>query len=110
LTAVKETAMDCSLYNNNPAEPLVCYGFGKVETQSFASYPTLERDEQEKPVARAETKRALAAITIDGVKYAYDKNSLVVYDFGSYQRAKEKRGDLEEVGRLDIRTMKIMFV
>ena len=109
LTAVKETAIDCSLYNNNPAEPLVCYGFGKVEAQSFASYPVLERDEQEKPAARKETKRALAAITIDGVKYAYDKNSLVVYDFSSYKRAKEKRGELQEIGRLDARTQTIQF-
>lgn len=109
LTAVKETAIDCSLYNNNPEEPLVCYGFGKVESQSFASYPTLERDEQEKPVARKETKRALAAITIEGVKYAYDKNTLIVYDFSSYQRAKEKRGELQEIGRLDIRSQTIQF-
>jgi hypothetical protein len=109
LTAVKETAIDCSLYNNNPAEPLVCYGFGKVEAQSFASYPMLERDEQEKPAARKETKRALAAITIDGVKYAYDKNTLVVYDFASYQKAKEKKGELQEIGRLDMRTQTIQF-
>jgi hypothetical protein len=109
LTAVKETAIDCSLYNNNPEEPLVCYGFGKVEGHSFASYPTLERDEQEKPGARTETKRALAAITIEGVKYAYDKNTLVVYDFSSYQRAKEKKGELQEIGRLDIRTQTIQF-
>ena len=109
LTAVKETAVDCSLYNNNPAEPLVCYGFGKVEAQSFASYPTLERDEQEKPAARTETKRALAAITIDGVKYAYDKNTLVVYDFASYQKAKAKTGELQDIGRLDLRTQTIRF-
>jgi hypothetical protein len=109
LTAVKETAIDCSLYNNNPAEPLVCYGFGKVEAQSFASYPTLERDEQEKPAARKETKRALAAITLDEVKYVYDKNTLVVYDFASYQRAKEKKGELQEIGRLDMRTQTILF-
>jgi hypothetical protein len=109
LTAVKETAVDCSLYNNNPAEPLVCYGFGKVEAQSFASYPTLERDEQEKPAARTETKRALAAITRDGIKYAYDKNTLVVYDFASYQKAKEKTGELQEIGRLDMRTQSIQF-
>jgi hypothetical protein len=109
LTAVKETAIDCSLYNNNPEEPLVCYGFGKVEGHSLASYPTLERDEQEKPAARTEVKRALAAITIDGVKYAYDKNTLAVYDFSSYQRAKEKKGELQEIGRLDIRTQTIQF-
>jgi hypothetical protein len=109
LTAVKETSIDCSLYNNNPAEPLVCYGFGKVEAESFASYPTLERDEQEKPAARKETKRALAAITINGIKYAYDKNTLIVYDFASYQKAKEKKGELQDIGRLDMRTQTIQF-
>jgi hypothetical protein len=109
LTAVKETSIDCSLYNNNPAEPLVCYGFGKVEADSFASYPTLERDEQEKPAARKETKRALAAITINGIKYAYDKNTLIVYDFASYQKAKEKKGELQDIGRLDMRTQTIQF-
>ena len=109
LTAVKETSIDCSLYNNNPAEPLVCYGFGKVEAESFGSYPTLERDEQEKPAARKETKRALAAITINGIKYAYDKNTLIVYDFASYQKAKEKTGELQDIGRLDMRTQTIQF-
>ena len=108
LTAVKETSIDCSLYNSSSSEPLVCYGFGKVEPQSFASYPTLERDGQEKPTARTETKRALAAITIEGVKYAYDKNTLSVYDFASYEMAKEKRGELREIGKLE--NKKIMFL
>ena len=99
LTSVKESAMDCSLYNNNPAEPLVCYGFGKVEPQSFASYPTLERDTQEKPAAKKESK-SLTAVTLDGVKYAVDKKTMIVYDYASYEKAKEKKGDLVELGKL----------
>jgi hypothetical protein len=109
LTSVKETAMDCSLYNNNPDEPLVCYGFGKVEPQSFASYPTLERDAQEKTQDRKE-KKSLAAITLDGVKYAFDKKTLAVYDFNSYVKAKEQKGELVELGILDMRTKTIQFV
>jgi hypothetical protein len=108
LTAVKETAIDCSLYNNNPAEPLVCYGFGKVEGSSFASYPTLERDTQEKPSAKKETK-ALGAVTVDGVKYAFDKKTLTVYDYTSYLKAKEKKGELVELGKLDMRTKSILM-
>jgi hypothetical protein len=46
---VKETAIDCSLYNNNPDEPLVCYGFGKVSSNNFGSYPVLEVDRSQKP-------------------------------------------------------------
>jgi len=109
LTVVKETAMDCSLYNNNPEEPLVCYGFGEVEPQSFASYPTLERDSQEKP-AQAKEKRSYMAVKVDEVSYAVDKKSLVVYDMESYKKAKEKRGELVEVGRYDERTKKVIFL
>jgi hypothetical protein len=107
LTSVKETAIDCSLYNTNPAEPLVCYGFGKVEAQSFASYPTLERDTQEKSAVRTEKKR-LVSLMVEDVKYAVDKNTMIVYDFASYEKAKEKRGELVEVGRYDERTKTII--
>ena len=108
LTTVKETAMDCSLYNNNPEEPLVCYGFGRVETQSFASYPTLERDSQEKPAQKTE-KKELTALTVDGVKYAVDKKTFIVYDMESYKKAKEKRGELAALGTYDGRTKSIVF-
>jgi hypothetical protein len=39
LRAIKETAIDCTLYNvnPNPEEPLVCYGFGKVISNQFSS-------------------------------------------------------------------------
>jgi hypothetical protein len=42
LRLMKETAMDCSLYvakhNQKEKTPLVCYGFGKVNTNEFISY------------------------------------------------------------------------
>jgi hypothetical protein len=106
LTTVKETAIDCSLYNNNPDEPLVCYGFGRVEPQSFASYPTLERDTQEKPAQRTE-KKELTSLKIGEVKYAVDKKTLIVYDMESYKRAKEKRGELVALGTYDPKTKSI---
>jgi hypothetical protein len=109
LTSVKETAIDCSLYNNNPDEPLVCYGFGKTEPQSFASYPILERDAQEKPQQGKKETTKLGAVTYDGIKYAVDKSTFVVYDFNSYLKAKEKRGELLEVGKYDMRTKTIIF-
>jgi hypothetical protein len=66
LTAVKETAMDCSLYNKgNKDEKLVCYSFGKVSTNAFGSYPTLEQEVAEKGVQEVrETKVKLVKITI----------------------------------------------
>lgn len=108
LTSVKETAIDCSLYNSSSEEPLVCYGFGEVEPQSFASYPTLERDAQEKDVEK-KTAVKLGALTVDGVKYAINKQTMVVYDYASYLNAKEKRGQLMPIGIFDMRTKTILF-
>ena len=109
LTAVKETAIDCSLYNTNPEEPLVCYGFGKVASNNFGSYPVLETDLSEKTEANVKTeKTVLVAVTVDGVKYAMDKKTRTVYDFESYKKAKEKRGELIKVGTLDMRTQTII--
>ena len=110
LTAVKESAVDCSLYNTNPEEPLVCYGFGKVASNNFGSYPTLEMDRSEKTDVNVRTEKVvLIGITVDGVKYAMDKKTYIVYDFESYKLKKEKKGELVPVGTLDPRTQKIVF-
>jgi hypothetical protein len=50
LKSIKETAVDCSLYNSsNKEENLVCYGFGKVTSNAFGSYPTLAEDLSDVP-------------------------------------------------------------
>ena len=109
LTAVKETAIDCSLYNNNPDEPLVCYGFGKVSSNNFGSYPVLEVDRSQKPEMNVkEVKQVLVSITVDGIKYAVDKATKVAYDFESYKKAKAKTGQLIAVGVFDERTKRII--
>ena len=110
LTAVKESAIDCSLYNTNPDEPLVCYGFGKVSSNNFGSYPILEVDRSQKPEINVRTeKQVLVGVTVDGVKYAMDKRTKIVYDFESYKKAKDKTGELIAVGTLDQRTQTILF-
>jgi hypothetical protein len=110
LTAVKESAVDCSLYNTNPEEPLVCYGYGKVASNNFGSYPTLEMDQAEKTDVNVRTEKVvLVGITVDEVKYAMDKKTYIVYDFESYKRKKEKKGELVPIGTLDPRTQKIVF-
>jgi hypothetical protein len=110
LTAVKESAIDCSLYNTNPDEPLVCYGFGKVSSNNFGSYPILEVDRSQKPEINVRTeKQVLVGVTVDGIKYAMDKRTKIVYDFESYKKAKDKTGELIAVGTLDQRTQTILF-
>ena len=49
--AMKETAIDCSLYSSKSDENIVCYGSQKqIRTNDFNSYPTLEQDKQVKEV------------------------------------------------------------
>ena len=108
LTAVKESAIDCTLYNTNPKEPLVCYGFGKVTSNNFGSHPILEIDRSQKPEV-VSAKKQLVKITINGVDYAMDKLTKMVYEFESYKKAKAGTGELISVGVFDERTKKIIF-
>jgi len=123
LMAVKETAMDCSLYNKgNKDEKLVCYSFGKVSTNAFGSYPTLAQEVAEKGVQEVrETKVKLIKITIPneaGVAkdYALNRTTKEVFDFADYQAALESGADLvrigymEESGRGQKKTVGIRFI
>jgi hypothetical protein len=95
LNAVKETAMDCNLYSAVSAkkpkstdEPLVCYGFGKVESNKFSSYPTLLNDLGEKDDLDIKTLKWRARkVTVGGVEYALNENTNELYNYESYQRA-----------------------
>ena len=103
LDAVKETAVDCSLYNPaNKDENLVCYGFGKVDSNAFASYPTLQQDlseRQEMNIKKSKLKLK-ASRPIDGVVYAIDTNTLDAYDMNSYNQALAGTGELILVGKI----------
>jgi hypothetical protein len=119
LRAVKESAVDCNIYSvlskkDDPnSEKLVCYGFGKVESNQFSSYPTLERDQSEKSgldikrVAWTATK-----VTIGGVDYALNQKTNELYDYASYQRAVDTGSELILIGRLvkDAKGTKIVKV
>ena len=94
LLAVKESAIDCNLHANKKStgkddgEQLICYGFGKVESNQFSSYPSLEKDQSEKEgldVKRVAWKAT--KITLNNVDYALNESTKEVYDFESYQRA-----------------------
>lgn len=101
LTAVKETAMDCFLYNKNPDEPLICYNYGSVTKNDFGSYPTFDVDKAYKPNLEVAKKTVeLVTIELDGVKYKMNTRSHVVYSMDSYERMKAGRGELDAVGKL----------
>jgi hypothetical protein len=99
LTAVKESAMDCSLYSGS--ENLVCYGYGKVESNQFGSFPTLEEDVHQKEEINIEKQKLkLVKITVDSVDYALDRNTGIVYDMASYLRSKKTGENLITIGKL----------
>ena len=110
LRSIKETAVDCNLYSalkkpqqgDTTMEPQVCYGFGKIQSNQFGSYPSFEKDRDEKEGldVRAITWKAVK-VTIGGIDYAMNNKTKELYDFESYQRAVKNPGsDLVLVGTL----------
>jgi len=89
LTAVKSTAMDCSLYaKENRKENLVCYNFGSVSSNAFAYYPSIDQQIEEKDVAEVKEKVVkLTKVTIDGKDYAVDRETMKIYDLDEYKEA-----------------------
>jgi hypothetical protein len=103
LKAIKETSIDCSLYNNNPEEPLTCYGFGKVRSNQFGSYPTLETDISEKTdinIREITWKGKEITDSKTGIKYAMNPRTMEVYDLESYNQAILNGSEMIYVGRL----------
>jgi hypothetical protein len=102
LNAVKETAMDCRLYNNqNKSENLVCYSFGQVTSNAFGSYPTITEDLNEASIKGTRTtKTKFVTLPYQGVKYAKDTRNGYLYEIDKFTEAKET-GDIgEPVGRI----------
>jgi D-ribose pyranose/furanose isomerase RbsD len=101
LKAVKESSIDCSLHTAGSNENLVCYGYGKVESNQFGSYPTLQEDKNQKDEMNVAVKKlTLVKITVEGTDYAYDKANNVVYDMESYKRSKQTGEALIYVGKI----------
>ena len=92
LSLIKRTAMDCSLYvgKHNKQEPLVCYGYGKVSSNEFSSYPTIEMDMELAPEQKERIKMWKGRemqFGKTGKKYALNPGTNEVYDLESYNRA-----------------------
>ena len=103
LKSIKESAIDCSVYaSSNSSENLVCYGYGKVTSNDFGSFPSLEEDQQQKDDLNIRTEKLkLTKLTVGAVDYAVDRNTGMVYDFESYTRSKKSGEDLLVVGKLE---------
>jgi hypothetical protein len=101
LKAVKESSIDCAIYKKNASDNLVCYGYGKVNSNQFGSYPSLEVDKYQKDDINVKKQTLqLRKITIQGKDYAYDQKNNIVYDMESYKESKKTGETLRELGRL----------
>ena len=109
LKSIKETSIDCNVYNTKKSkgkddEQLICYGsnFGKLESNDFISYPTLQKDMSEKEELNIVQQKIKLKDTkeINGVKYKVDPATNILYDKELFDNNKQlvKVGELKKVG------------
>jgi SNF2 family DNA or RNA helicase len=89
LTATKESAMDCSLYNKKDSdEPLVCYNFGKVASNDFSSIPDLTLDATQKATQNIKKEQLKGRkVIIEGREYLLKRGTDELYDMETYDFA-----------------------
>jgi hypothetical protein len=91
LQGVKETAIDCNIYARTAKsddKPMVCYGYGKIESNTFSSYPSFEMDKRQKEgLDVAKLQWDVQEVNIQGNKYALRKETMELYDYESYNNA-----------------------
>ena len=111
LTAIQSTAMDCSLYSESMnafakrsgEPPLVCYGFGKVTSNAFSTYPTLEEDLTKGETANVNERREKVAVVefrYEGENYVKNMKNGEIYTRANYEDAQENDVDLVVVGKM----------
>ena len=111
LRAIKETAMDCHLYNKLGAaavtagqEPLYCYNFKNARGNDFASYPNIEDDMKDQTTIKTKKiKWQAVEVFINDRKYALRRDKGDIYDFNDYLYAKETGNYIEPVAKLTAR-------
>jgi len=89
LQSVKESAIDCALHSKFGAkEQLQCFSFGSPSSDRYAYIPSFADEEPDVVAAknRIELKWKGVEVTIDGIKYALNRQNNNVYDFDSYLR------------------------
>ena len=116
LKAVKQSAMDCTLYSTkNKDEPLVCYNYGVVSSNEFGSVPSFENDRGKKQAKL--NKRVVQweaeELTYRGKKYAANRRTNEIFDYDSYLLSRESGAEPILVGNLEINSagkMKVVIL
>jgi len=104
LHAVKEAAVDCQVYasTSKNKHPIVCYGYGKVESNAFGTHPSFEDDAREK--GNAQDKRVEVVyrkVTLNGEDYMWNEDTSELYQIEHYNEVKDNPNlPLQAFGRL----------
>jgi hypothetical protein len=104
LKAVKQSAMDCSLYSTkNKDEPLVCYNYGTVTSNHFGSVPSFENDrgKKEAKLNKKVIQWEAEEITYRGKKYAVNRDTNEIFDYDSYLLSRDSGGEPILVGHIE---------
>jgi hypothetical protein len=83
LKALKETSMDCQLYEEtNKKENLKCYdGYGTVKSNNFGTHPDIQTDLGERQEQNVkEIKMQIRKITIKGHAYKLNVQTNEIYE------------------------------
>ena len=107
LNSIKESAIDCNIHvRGENSDGLQCFSIGNPKPDRFAYVPNIANQEDDK-VANINKERvtwSATTVKIQGVQYAYRKDTGEVYDLDSY---KQKNPIL--VGNLTITDGKYRF-
>jgi hypothetical protein len=107
LTAVKESSMDCAIFNKpGTKDAIKCFTFGKASPSSFSYKPSISTEEVDTVTERNKGivtwKASEVTIPIDGIskKFALNSQTNEIYDLQSYNDATKFGSDLILVGKL----------
>lgn len=114
LRAIKESAVDCNIHSTSSGgkgEDYVCYGSGMVESNNFASHPTLDKDSNIKEgLDMREVGWKGKKKRIDGVDYALNPRTNQLYNLESFFKAQRGEGELIYVGKYEMQNGKEKIV
>lgn len=95
LHSIKETAIDCELYSSKDND-IVCYGYGKVSSNTFDSYPSFRNDKKNDKLLNQKTIEWIATeLKIGDKVYALNDETNEVYDMDSYNEAVDSNGQVQ---------------
>jgi hypothetical protein len=111
IRAVKETAIDCAVYSKRSKENLQCLTFGEVSNRAFSYIPNIDK-QQDDTISQINKEKVTwvgKETFIEGVKYVRREMSpsrFNIYDYASYEEARENGGEPRLVGTLVIKADK----